>query len=190
QGVFEHAEALWFGRARGYSAAEHEQLYPLLVAVVRGAGGGLPIVANRDFGHTDPHWVLPLGVEVETDTEARTLTWCESATACAAGCCSEVGPSPSRLACWPYPRGVSIAELSDLRARGAAQQPTYADTEAVERAVNRLREMPPLVFAGECDNLRDKLAAVADGKSFLLQGGDCAETFDGVTAENVRNKLR
>ncbi|HLR86063.1 MAG TPA: 3-deoxy-7-phosphoheptulonate synthase class II [Nocardioidaceae bacterium] len=85
---------------------------------------------------------------------------------------------------------MSIPELSDLRARGAAQQPTYADTEAVERAVNRLREMPPLVFAGECDNLRDKLAAVADGKSFLLQGGDCAETFDGVTAENVRNKLR
>ena len=50
--------------------------------------------------------------------------------------------------------------------------------------------MPPLVFAGECDNLRDRLAAVARGEAFLLQGGDCAETFDGVTAENVRNKLR
>jgi len=81
QGVFEHAEALWFGRARGYSDAENEQLYALLVDVVRDAGGDLPIVANLDFGHTDPHWVLPLGVEVETDPEARTLTLCESATA-------------------------------------------------------------------------------------------------------------
>src|SRR3954469_11908828 len=50
--------------------------------------------------------------------------------------------------------------------------------------------MPPLVFAGECDDLLDKIAAVARGESFLLQGGDCAETFEGVTADNVRNKLR
>ena len=54
----------------------------------------------------------------------------------------------------------------------------------------RLRRMPPLVFAGECDDLKAKLAAVARGEAFLLQGGDCAETFDGVTADNVRNKLR
>ena len=54
----------------------------------------------------------------------------------------------------------------------------------------RLRRMPPLVFAGECDELKAKLAAVARGEAFLLQGGDCAETFDGVTADNVRNKLR
>ena len=50
--------------------------------------------------------------------------------------------------------------------------------------------MPPLVFAGECDELKDKIAAVARGEAFLLQGGDCAETFAGVTADNVRNKLR
>jgi len=50
--------------------------------------------------------------------------------------------------------------------------------------------MPPLVFAGECDDLRDKLAAVARGEAFLLQGGDCAETFAEATADNVRNKLR
>ena len=46
------------------------------------------------------------------------------------------------------------------------------------------------MFAGECDELKAKLAAVARGEAFLLQGGDCAETFDGVTADNVRNKLR
>ena len=83
-----------------------------------------------------------------------------------------------------------IPSLRDLHARGAAQQPTYADPAAVEATVARLRRMPPLVFAGECDELKAKLAAVARGEAFLLQGGDCAETFDGVTADNVRNKLR
>ncbi|QNN54748.1 class II 3-deoxy-7-phosphoheptulonate synthase [Nocardioides mesophilus] len=73
---------------------------------------------------------------------------------------------------------------------GAAQQPTWPDTSAVDTAVAKLRKVPPLVFAGECDELKDKLAAVARGEAFLLQGGDCAETFDGVTADNVRNKLR
>lgn len=90
----------------------------------------------------------------------------------------------------PYPGGVNIPSLEELRALGAAQQPPYADTDARDAAVTRLGQMPPLVFAGECDQLRDKLAAVTRGEAFLLQGGDCAETFAGVTAENVRNKLR
>src|SRR5689334_11718422 len=73
---------------------------------------------------------------------------------------------------------------------GPAQQPSYPDADAVDAAYARLRRMPPLVFAGECDALKAKLGAVAKGESFLLQGGDCAETFDGVTADNTRNKLR
>src|SRR5688500_7268763 len=73
---------------------------------------------------------------------------------------------------------------------GAAQQPTYADAGARDRAVEKLRRMPPLVFAGECDDLRDRLAAVGRGEAFLLQGGDCAETLEGATADNVRAKLR
>jgi 3-deoxy-7-phosphoheptulonate synthase len=84
----------------------------------------------------------------------------------------------------------SIPDLAALHAMGAAQQPTYAEPDAVGAAVARLRKLPPLVFAGECDELKGKLAAVARGEAFLLQGGDCAETFDGVTADNVRNKLR
>jgi len=84
----------------------------------------------------------------------------------------------------------SVPDLESLRARGAAQQPSWPDQEALEAAVTKLRSVPPLVFAGECDDLRTKLAAVARGEAFLLQGGDCAETFDGVTADNVRNKLR
>ncbi|MDP9823537.1 3-deoxy-7-phosphoheptulonate synthase [Nocardioides massiliensis] len=83
-----------------------------------------------------------------------------------------------------------IPDLATLHARGAAQQPTYPDPAAVQAAVQKLRGMPPLVFAGECDDLKTKLAAVSRGEAFLLQGGDCAETFDGVTADNVRNKLR
>ncbi|HET7432371.1 MAG TPA: 3-deoxy-7-phosphoheptulonate synthase class II [Nocardioides sp.] len=85
---------------------------------------------------------------------------------------------------------MTIPDLAALHALGAQQQPTYADQAAVDAAVARLRTQPPLVFAGECDELTDKIAAVSRGEAFLLQGGDCAETFAGVTADNVRNKLR
>ena len=83
-----------------------------------------------------------------------------------------------------------IPDLAALHALGAAQQPAYPDRVAVDAAVGRLRGFPPLVFAGECDDLKGKLAAVSRGEAFLLQGGDCAETFAGATADNVRNKLR
>ncbi|MFP5291102.1 MAG: class II 3-deoxy-7-phosphoheptulonate synthase [Actinomycetes bacterium] len=83
-----------------------------------------------------------------------------------------------------------IPDLADLHALGAAQQPTWPDRGAVDATVARLGKVPPLVFAGECDELKAKLGAVARGEAFLLQGGDCAETFEGVTADNVRNKLR
>jgi len=84
----------------------------------------------------------------------------------------------------------AIPTLEQLHALGPLQQPTYPDQGAVDAAVARLRKAPPLVFAGECDDLLEKIAAVSRGEAFLLQGGDCAETFDGVTADNVRNKLR
>jgi len=84
----------------------------------------------------------------------------------------------------------TVPDLEALRALGPAQQPDYADRAAVDAAVARLRTMPPLVFAGECDDLKTKIAAVSRGESFMLMGGDCAETFSGVTADNVRNKLR
>ncbi|MGL5856892.1 MAG: class II 3-deoxy-7-phosphoheptulonate synthase [Angustibacter sp.] len=84
----------------------------------------------------------------------------------------------------------SVPSLAQLHALGAAQQPTYPDRAAVDATVRRLRTMPPLVFAGECDDLKGKLAQVARGEAFVLQGGDCAETFAGITADNVRAKLR
>ena len=72
----------------------------------------------------------------------------------------------------------------------AAQQPDYPDQEALREVVAELETYPPLVFAGECDQLRDRMAAVARGEAFLLQGGDCAETFDAVSADHIRNKLK
>jgi 3-deoxy-7-phosphoheptulonate synthase len=85
---------------------------------------------------------------------------------------------------------LEIPTLADLHALGAAQQPTYPDADAVQKAVDKLRTMPPLVFAGECDDLKQRIAAVTRGEAFILQGGDCAETLAGVSADNVRAKLR
>src|SRR5215813_11674927 len=70
------------------------------------------------------------------------------------------------------------------------QVPGYSDEAALARVEETLHRFPPLVFAGEARRLKSRLAAVAAGKAFLLQGGDCAETFDGVTADNVRAKLQ
>ena len=85
---------------------------------------------------------------------------------------------------------MAIPELSELHRLSAAQQPDWPDAAQLQQVVERLRTLPPLVFAGECDGLRERLAGVAAGEAFLLQGGDCAETFAGVTADNVRDKLR
>ena len=59
-----------------------------------------------------------------------------------------------------------------------------------EAVVRGLEGLPPLVLAAECDQLKERLAAVARGEAFLLQGGDCAETFAGTTADSVRGKFQ
>jgi 3-deoxy-7-phosphoheptulonate synthase len=84
----------------------------------------------------------------------------------------------------------TLPSLEQLHAIGAKQQPSYDDPAALAAAVDRLRTLPPLVFAGECDELKAKIAAASRGEAFLLQGGDCAETFVDATADNTRNKLR
>ncbi|MEU8040332.1 class II 3-deoxy-7-phosphoheptulonate synthase [Streptosporangium sp. NPDC049046] len=80
--------------------------------------------------------------------------------------------------------------LESWRRLPAAQQPEWPDRGELEKVVTELKSLPPLVFAGECDNLKADLAAVARGEAFVLQGGDCAETFAGATADDVRNKLK
>src|SRR5215471_6221091 len=80
--------------------------------------------------------------------------------------------------------------LDAWRDRPAAQQPDWPDQSAVAAVAAELAQIPPLVFSGECDRLKERLAAVARGEAFVLQGGDCAETFAGSTADAIRGKLR
>jgi 3-deoxy-7-phosphoheptulonate synthase len=81
------------------------------------------------------------------------------------------------------------AELDSWRALPAVQQPDWPDPEHVRAVTAELAGQPPLVFAGECDQLKERLAAVAAGEAFVLQGGDCAEMFAESTANAVRAKL-
>ncbi|MEV4436414.1 class II 3-deoxy-7-phosphoheptulonate synthase [Streptomyces sp. NPDC049585] len=84
----------------------------------------------------------------------------------------------------------AVAAQATWRHLPAAQQPEYPDAQALRDVVAELSSYPPLVFAGECDQLRERLGAVARGEAFLLQGGDCAEAFDAVGADQIRNKLK
>ena len=83
-----------------------------------------------------------------------------------------------------------IAGLDYWRELPIKQQPEWTDAESVRAASAEIASLPPLVFAGEVDILRDRLARAARGESFLLQGGDCAETFAGATAEQIRNRVK
>jgi len=76
------------------------------------------------------------------------------------------------------------------REHPAQQQPDWPDTGALEAALRTLAGHPPLVFAGEARALRTQLAEVASGRAFLLQGGDCAETFAAFSADGIRDKLK
>jgi 3-deoxy-7-phosphoheptulonate synthase len=79
---------------------------------------------------------------------------------------------------------------SSWRERPAAQQPEWPDTAALDGVVKSLSTMPPLVFAGEARRLTADLAKVAAGEAFLLQAGDCAESFDAFSADAIRDKLK
>ena len=75
----------------------------------------------------------------------------------------------------------------------AAQQPNWPggkDGAPLAKAVADLKALPPLVFAGECDDLKAKIAEAAAGREFWLQGGDCAETFASATADSIRNRIK
>ncbi len=79
---------------------------------------------------------------------------------------------------------------SSWRSRDVVQQPDWTDLGALDDVVKRLRSMPPLVFAGEARSLTADLGKVANGEAFLLQAGDCAESFDAFSADSIRDKLK
>ena len=79
---------------------------------------------------------------------------------------------------------------SSWRTQEGLQMPEYPDAAALNGVTGKLATYPPLVFAGEARDLRANLARVARGEAFLLQGGDCAESFAEFTADNIRDTFR
>ncbi|MFD1203131.1 class II 3-deoxy-7-phosphoheptulonate synthase [Leucobacter albus] len=84
----------------------------------------------------------------------------------------------------------TFEQLDTYRALVAKQQPSWPDAAALEYAKQEISTQPPLVFAGEVDQLRERLASAARGEAFLLQGGDCAETFEAATADKIRDRVK
>ena len=79
---------------------------------------------------------------------------------------------------------------SSWQSRPALQQPVYPDAAALERVVEQLRKLPPLVSSWEIEQLRSQLAEAAEGRRFLLQGGDCAESFEDCESSTIAAKLK
>ena len=76
------------------------------------------------------------------------------------------------------------------REKPIRQQPTYEDQAKLKEVEKELSKYPPLVFAGEVRNLKNALAKVCEGKAFLLQGGDCAESFAEFSGDNIRDMFK
>jgi len=87
-------------------------------------------------------------------------------------------------------RTVSAWTPASWQSRTAVQQPAYADAAALDHAVAQLRELPPLVTSWEVLALKRKLAEAQEGRCFLLQGGDCAESFADCTSPIISNRLK
>ncbi|MEM9854788.1 MAG: 3-deoxy-7-phosphoheptulonate synthase class II [Pseudomonadota bacterium] len=81
-------------------------------------------------------------------------------------------------------------QKSNWRQKPRVQMPDYLDAPALEAAEGQLRQYPPLVFAGEARALKSQLAQVARGEAFLLQGGDCAESFGEFSADLIRDTFK
>ncbi|MBC7402120.1 MAG: 3-deoxy-7-phosphoheptulonate synthase, partial [Microbacteriaceae bacterium] len=82
-----------------------------------------------------------------------------------------------------------IAGLDHWRTLPIKQQPEWPDASAVQAASDEIASLPPLIFAGEVDVLREHLPSPARGQAFLLQGGDCAENFAAKTGGGIRGKV-
>lgn len=92
-----------------------------------------------------------------------------------------LGPNASLRARWA---------VDSWRTKKALQQPEYPNQTELEEAVNTIEKSPPIVFAGEARHLEERLADAAVGRAFLLQGGDCAESFKEFTSANIRDTFR
>ncbi|MDP9807111.1 3-deoxy-7-phosphoheptulonate synthase [Trueperella bonasi] len=83
-----------------------------------------------------------------------------------------------------------LDEISAWKNLPAKHQPQYPDADFLQTTVEYLRTLPPLIFAGEADSLKCQIAQASRGEAFVLQGGDCAESFADATADRIRAKIR
>nr|CAB3483307.1 unnamed protein product [Digitaria exilis] len=88
------------------------------------------------------------------------------------------------------PRPPSRWSVGSWRDRPALQQPEYPDKAELDEVLRTVEAFPPIVFAGEARTLEERLAEAAVGRAFLLQGGDCAESFKEFNANNIRDTFR
>lgn len=84
----------------------------------------------------------------------------------------------------------TLASLLAWRDKPAKHQPSWPDAVELDRAVSYLQTLPPLVFAGEADQLKVEMAQAGAGEAFVLMGGDCAETFADARADRIRARIR
>lgn len=88
------------------------------------------------------------------------------------------------------PAGAGKWTLDSWRSKKALQLPEYPDKDELESVLKTIESFPPIVFAGEARSLEERLAEAAMGNAFLLQGGDCAESFKEFSANNIRDTFR
>jgi 3-deoxy-7-phosphoheptulonate synthase len=114
-----------------------------------------------------------------------------SATAAAAAKTSSATVAPEKSAA-PAPKPAPPARwaIDSWRAKKALQLPEYPNAAELESALKTIEAFPPIVFAGEARNLEERLADAAMGRAFLLQGGDCAESFKEFNGNNIRDTFR
>ena len=99
-------------------------------------------------------------------------------------------PGEAAIPVAPYMPSALAAAVADLGARTAAQQPVWPDHDQARRVLGVLEAVPPITVPTEVDALQERLGAVARGQAFLLQGGDCAETFLDNTEAHLRGTIR
>ena len=81
-------------------------------------------------------------------------------------------------------------KINSWRSYPVKHIPEYPDKKELDGVLNKIKDFPPLVFAGETRHLKEQLAQVVDGKAFLLQGGDCAESFAEFHPDNIRDTFK
>src|SRR5688572_27337944 len=153
--------------------AGHECLSPLMNAVCGRSSTGSRLNSALSRGNRLSPAMIPQPWDI----------WPSADTRC-------ISPPPLPGA-GPWRKPIMTAWTPDSwRSRPVQQVPVYPDSARLAQIEERLRGFPPLVFAGEARKLKRKLARVAEGKAFLLQGGDCAESFAEHSADNIRDFFR